>query len=68
MQKEKIVYARKKGGDEGKTRQEKISREEMSCKQRRGDRELVANYKAQGFISLHWVFLSHSAELPLNSC
>lgn len=32
------------------------------------DRELVANYKAQGFISLHWVFLSHSTELPANSC
>lgn len=40
----------------------------MNCEHRNGERELVANYKAWGFISLHWVFLSHSAKPPPNSC
>lgn len=48
VQKEKIVVAQK----------EKTRQREMSCSLRRGDQELVANYKAHGCISSHWLFLS----------
>lgn len=55
---------------ESKARGNYVRGDELRAEEKGGgvDRELVANYKAQGFISLHWVFLSHSAEPPPKSC
>lgn len=51
----------------GKQDKRKLTERSRAASGREGI-ELVANYKARGFIFLHWVFLSHSAALPLNSC